>query len=143
MDLLATYTHVSELQAITRPPIISTIHKSLQHPLSIFQPAVSLPAVPWQRLLTVENASEDGGGIHLRNTVKISTIRHQPPRFMPWMCWHKYVSYSAPENGGRIHHLNAAKILHIYGTLFKTQEQNQHKRQISLKAYNQQEPNHI
>jgi hypothetical protein len=52
MDLLTTYTHDSELQAITAPPLISTIHKSLQHPLSIFQPAVYTPAVPWQRLLT-------------------------------------------------------------------------------------------
>jgi hypothetical protein len=40
MDLLATYTHDSELQAITAPPLISTIHKSPQHPLSLFQPAV-------------------------------------------------------------------------------------------------------
>jgi hypothetical protein len=54
MDLLTTYTHDSELQAITAPPLISTIHKSPQHLLSLFQPAVSLPLVPWQRLLTVE-----------------------------------------------------------------------------------------
>jgi hypothetical protein len=36
------------------PPLISTIQKSPQHPLSLFQPAVSSPAVPLQRLLTVE-----------------------------------------------------------------------------------------
>jgi hypothetical protein len=54
MDLLTTYTYDSELQAITAPPLISTIHKSQQHPLSLFQPAVSSPAVPWQRLLTVD-----------------------------------------------------------------------------------------
>jgi hypothetical protein len=54
MDLLTTYTNNSELQAITAPPLISTIHKSPQHPLSLFYPALSLPAVPWQRLLTVE-----------------------------------------------------------------------------------------
>jgi hypothetical protein len=29
-------------------------HNSPQHPLSLFQPAVSSLAVPWQRLLTVE-----------------------------------------------------------------------------------------
>jgi hypothetical protein len=34
MDLLTTYAHDSELQAITAPPLISTIHKSPQHPLS-------------------------------------------------------------------------------------------------------------
>jgi hypothetical protein len=37
-----------------RATAISTIHKSSQHPLSLFQPAVSSPAVPWQWLLTVE-----------------------------------------------------------------------------------------
>jgi hypothetical protein len=36
MDLLTTYTHDSEVQVITAPPLISTIHKSSQHPLSIF-----------------------------------------------------------------------------------------------------------
>jgi hypothetical protein len=54
MDLLTTYTHDLELQVITALPLISTIHKSLEHPLSLFQPSVSSPAVPWQRLLIVE-----------------------------------------------------------------------------------------
>jgi hypothetical protein len=54
MDLLTTYTHHLELQPITEPPIISTIHSSPQHPLSFFQPAVSSSAVPWQRLPAVE-----------------------------------------------------------------------------------------
>jgi hypothetical protein len=48
------WPHDSELQIISAPPLISTIHKSPQHPLSFFQPAVSSPVVPWQRLLTVE-----------------------------------------------------------------------------------------
>jgi hypothetical protein len=44
MDLQTTYTHGSELlQAITAPPLISTIHKSAQHTLSLFQPAVDSP----------------------------------------------------------------------------------------------------
>jgi hypothetical protein len=34
-------THNSELQVTTAPPLISTIHKSPQHPLSLLQPAVS------------------------------------------------------------------------------------------------------
>jgi hypothetical protein len=34
MDLFTTYTHDSELKAITAPPPIFTIHKSPQHPLS-------------------------------------------------------------------------------------------------------------
>jgi hypothetical protein len=38
--LLTIYTHDSELQAITAPPLIATIHKSPQHPISHFQPAV-------------------------------------------------------------------------------------------------------
>jgi hypothetical protein len=55
MDLLTTYTYNLKLQAITAPPLISTIHKSPQHPLSfLFHPTVSSQAVPWQRLLTVE-----------------------------------------------------------------------------------------
>jgi hypothetical protein len=54
MHLLTTYTHDSEIQAITVPPLMSKIHKSPQHPLSFFQHAVSSPAVPWQRLLTLE-----------------------------------------------------------------------------------------
>jgi hypothetical protein len=39
MDLLTNYTHDSGLQAITATAI-STIPKSPQHPLSLFQPAV-------------------------------------------------------------------------------------------------------
>jgi hypothetical protein len=56
MDLLTayTYTHDSELQAITALPLIYTLYKSLQHPLSLFQPTVSSLAAPWQRFLTVE-----------------------------------------------------------------------------------------
>jgi hypothetical protein len=44
----------SKIQATTAPSLISTIHKSPQHLLSIFQPAVSSPTVPCQWLLTVE-----------------------------------------------------------------------------------------
>jgi hypothetical protein len=46
----------SEIQAITAPApsIIFTIRKSLQHTLSILEHAVSSPAVPWKRLLTVQ-----------------------------------------------------------------------------------------
>jgi hypothetical protein len=36
LDLLTTYIYDSELQAVTAPPLISTIHKSPQHPLSPF-----------------------------------------------------------------------------------------------------------
>jgi hypothetical protein len=54
MDLLTTYTHHLEIQVITTLSLISTLYKSLQHPLSFFQPAMSSPAVPWQRLLTVD-----------------------------------------------------------------------------------------
>jgi hypothetical protein len=36
MDLLTTYTHDLELEAITAPLLISTIHKSPQHTLSLF-----------------------------------------------------------------------------------------------------------
>jgi hypothetical protein len=44
----------SKLQFITVPQLISTIHKSPQHSLCLFKPAVSSPVVPWKWLLTVE-----------------------------------------------------------------------------------------
>jgi hypothetical protein len=40
MDSLTAYTHDSELQSVTAPPLISTLYKSPQHPLSLCQPAV-------------------------------------------------------------------------------------------------------
>jgi hypothetical protein len=43
-----------ELQVIMALSLISTIHKSPQHPLSLSEPVVSSLAVPWQRLQTVE-----------------------------------------------------------------------------------------
>jgi hypothetical protein len=46
--------HDSELQAITAPPLISTIHKPPQHLLSLFKPALLSLAVPWLRLLTLQ-----------------------------------------------------------------------------------------
>jgi hypothetical protein len=54
MDLLTTYAHNSELKTITALSLISTIHKSSQQPLSLFQSAVSSLAVPLQWLLRVE-----------------------------------------------------------------------------------------
>jgi hypothetical protein len=52
--MLTVYTHDSELKAIPAPPPISASHKSSQHPLRIFQPALFKPAVPWQTLLSEE-----------------------------------------------------------------------------------------
>jgi hypothetical protein len=40
LDLLTIYKHLSELQVITAPPLISTLYKSSKHPLSLLQPAV-------------------------------------------------------------------------------------------------------
>jgi hypothetical protein len=40
MDLMTTYTHDSELQIITALSLISIVHKSQQHPLSLIQPSV-------------------------------------------------------------------------------------------------------
>jgi hypothetical protein len=51
MDLVS---HESELQAVTAPPLTSAILKPPQNALSLSQPAVSSPAVPWQWLLTME-----------------------------------------------------------------------------------------
>jgi hypothetical protein len=54
IGLFISYIHNSEIQVITAPQLISTIHISSQQPLSFFQPTVSSPAFPCQRLLTVE-----------------------------------------------------------------------------------------
>jgi hypothetical protein len=54
MDLLTTYTHDPELQTLTTLSLMYTLYRSLLHPLSLFQPAVSSPAVTWKRFLTVE-----------------------------------------------------------------------------------------
>jgi hypothetical protein len=35
IDLLTTYTHGSELQAVTAPPLISAVHRSPQHLLRL------------------------------------------------------------------------------------------------------------
>jgi hypothetical protein len=44
MDLLITYTHYSELQLITALSLISTLYKSLQHPLSVLSHSVTVLA---------------------------------------------------------------------------------------------------
>jgi hypothetical protein len=55
IDLLTTYTHHSELQAVTTPPLISTIHKSPQHPLSLFPASCVITS----RFLATASDSED------------------------------------------------------------------------------------
>jgi hypothetical protein len=55
LDLLTTYTHNSEPQAVTAPSLISTLYKSPQPPLSLFQPAVSSPVIP---LISTPNSGE-------------------------------------------------------------------------------------
>jgi hypothetical protein len=54
LDLFITLAHNSELNLIAVSPLISTFHKTPQHPLSILQLAVSSRAIPWRRLPTVE-----------------------------------------------------------------------------------------
>jgi hypothetical protein len=51
---LTTCTHHSDLQVIIILSLISTLYKSPQHLLSLFRPALSSLAVPWQLLLTAE-----------------------------------------------------------------------------------------
>jgi hypothetical protein len=82
MVLLTTYIHDSELQAITAPSLIPTIHKSPQHPLNLFQPAVYSPTVPWQRLLTVEILRLHALRFYFNNWLcfLLITSRHGPPR---------------------------------------------------------------
>jgi hypothetical protein len=64
------YKTDSELQVITAPPLISTLRNLPQHPLSLFQPAVSLTLVPWQRLLTMKIPSSTNSRteLHAKST---------------------------------------------------------------------------
>jgi hypothetical protein len=50
MDLLITYTHDSELQALVTLSLVYTLYKSLEHAKS----SQSSLDVSWQRILTVE-----------------------------------------------------------------------------------------
>jgi hypothetical protein len=69
IDLLTTYTHDSDLQTITAPLLISTIHKSLQHPLSL------LPAccVFFSLSLAMASSSEDS------SPSRVHVLSSQPP----------------------------------------------------------------
>jgi hypothetical protein len=54
LNVFTDHLYTSFGTLITAPPLISTLYKSLQNPLNIFQPTASYPAVPWQRFLTEE-----------------------------------------------------------------------------------------
>jgi hypothetical protein len=84
MDLLTTYAHKSrDLQAITAQPLISTIHKSPQHPLILFQNV-------FFRRSSQATASDSGDSSASRSRV----LSSQPPvqnclstHFVPCL-WH-------------------------------------------------------
>jgi hypothetical protein len=59
MDLLTTCTHHSELQVITAPLLISTIHKSPLHPLNLF-PACSVNS---RSLATSSNSGDSSASL--------------------------------------------------------------------------------
>jgi hypothetical protein len=109
LDLLTTYTH---LQALTTVSLISTLHKSRQHPLSLLQPAVSSPAVPWQRFLTVEILQFHAIRFYLRSlpcrtqlsaesrlTPRLAAISHHRPGllFTGWLSTDKSQSHIATD----------------------------------------------
>jgi hypothetical protein len=82
VDFLNTYKHNSVLQAIITLLLISTIHIS-QHPLCLFQPAVSSPAVSWQRFLTMKILQLHALKFCLHSTLiwlipRLTAISHQP-----------------------------------------------------------------
>jgi hypothetical protein len=60
MDLLTTYTHDSELQALTTLSLISTIHGSPQHPISLF-PACCV--IPCHCLVTAFNSGNSSTSV--------------------------------------------------------------------------------
>jgi hypothetical protein len=68
LDLLTTYTYDSEPHAITVPPPTSTIHKSPQHPLSLF-PACCV----FSRSLATASNSTDSSTSHAQ------VLFSQPP----------------------------------------------------------------
>jgi hypothetical protein len=78
MDLLNTHTHNSELQAITAPPLISTIHKSPQHPLILF-PAYYI--VTSRSLATVPN-NGDSSASRAQSSLHSLRCRTQ----LTWLC---------------------------------------------------------
>jgi hypothetical protein len=90
MDLLTTYAHVSELQAITASLLISTIHKSPLHPLSFRQPTVftsrsletasnSGDSSAWRsQVLSFQHPVQNSTNNQLRPLLK--TSRHEPHR---------------------------------------------------------------
>jgi hypothetical protein len=106
MNLLITYTHHSELQVITALSLISTFYKSPQHPLSLFQPAVSSSAVPWQRLLTVEifqlhTLRPSLHSLPCRThsqltTPRLAAISHQPPGLLFTADLQRNTNWAAP-----------------------------------------------
>jgi hypothetical protein len=91
INLLTTNTYDSEIQAITAPPLTSTIHTTPQHPLSLFQPV----AFTRRFLVTASNNGYSSSSVlktslqrlFLRtlnwlssNLVSLITSRHGPPR---------------------------------------------------------------
>jgi hypothetical protein len=78
MDLLTTYTHDSQLQATTAPPLISTIHKSPQHQLSLFPPSCvfisrSLVMASKSRNSTTSRAQSLSSQPPVQNSTELST----------------------------------------------------------------------
>jgi hypothetical protein len=88
MDLLTTYTYDSELQAITAPPLISTIHKSSQHPLSHFLACCVLIS------RSLAAAATSGDSSAFRALVLTSQRTVQNWTILNWLCpllitsWH-------------------------------------------------------
>jgi hypothetical protein len=69
LNSLSTYKHDSELQVITAPPLNSTIHKSPQHRLRIFQSAVFT-----SRSLVTASNSGDSSASALKFSLKVGFI---------------------------------------------------------------------
>jgi hypothetical protein len=87
IDLLTTYTNDSELQAITAPPVISTIHKSPQHQLSLFLACCVFTS---RSLATASNSGDSSASgtqvLSSQPPVQNSTDNYLCPFFIP--CQH-------------------------------------------------------
>jgi hypothetical protein len=80
LDLLTTFIHHWELQAITAPLLISTIHKSKQQPLSLFPACCVFNS---RSLATVSNSGDSISFPLSRhdcpaNIPQLKSLTHQP-----------------------------------------------------------------
>jgi hypothetical protein len=123
LDLLTTCIHHSVLQVITAPLLISTIHRSPQHPLSLFQPSTSTSAAPYQRPLTVEILQLLAPTSLLAGEYPATELSHSPTNYftsLHFTSLHSTPLHSTPLHSTQVNcrqHLTTQKVSQIYVTI--------------------------